>query len=224
VKKTYIAGLVIGVTILLVACKPVNVQVSTPSVLALDESALKRTSVARVTAEALKAQLAASPTPSPTETEISVTPAASNTLLPIPSEMPLTPTPNLPCNLVQAGNPIDISIPDGSVFLPGQEFVKTWRIVNAGSCTWTMLYKYSYFSGNAMGAHQENRLLTEVQPGQAVDISVPFVAPGKTGEFESAWMMQDQARNFFGMGLNADAPFYVKIKVEAAPAVTTPNP
>ena len=75
-----------------------------------------------------------------------------------------------------------------------------------------------------MGSHQENRLITEVQPGQAVDISVPFIAPGKTGEFESAWMMQDEAGNFFGMGLNADAPFYVKIRVEATPTATAQNP
>jgi len=209
---------------LLLACKPNNNKVITPTTVILDESALIRTSVARVTEEAAKTRLPVIVIFSPTESPGNVPQATSNTPLVIPSGMPMTPVPNLPCNLVQAGVPIDISIPDGSVFLPGQEFIKTWRITNGGSCTWTMLYKYSYYSGNTIGAHQENRLITEVQPGQAVDISVLFTAPGKAGEFESAWMMQDEAGNFFGMGLNADAPFYVKIRVEAAPTTTAPNP
>ena len=209
---------------LLSACKPINNQAFTPTAVILDESALIQTSIARVTAEAAKTRLPVIVILSPTETPSNVPQATSNTPLVIPSEMPMTPAPNLPCNLVQAGVPIDISIPDGSVIYPGQEFIKTWRIVNGGSCTWTMLYKYSYYSGNPMGAHQENRLITEVQPGQAVDISVLFTAPGKAGEFESAWMMQDEAGNFFGMGLNADAPFYLKIRVEAAPTTTAPNP
>ena len=209
---------------LLSACKPINNQAFTPTAVILDESALIRTSVARVTEEAVKTQPIASAPPSPIETRNNLLPSATSTPMPLPIETPLPPTPDLPCNLVQAGSPIDISIPDGSVFLPGQEFIKTWRIINGGSCTWTMLYKYSYYSGNPMGAHQENRLITEVQPGQAVDISVLFTAPGKAGEFESAWMMQDEVGNFFGMGLNADAPFYVKIRVEAAPTTTAPNP
>lgn len=216
--------MLIGVGLLLAACKPINNQALTPTAVNLDESALAQTSVARVTAEAAKTRLPVIVILSPTETLANGPQATSNTPLVITSEMPMTPTPDLPCNLVQAASPIDISVPDGSIFYPGQEFIKTWRIINGGSCTWTMLYKYSYYSGNPMGAHQENRLITEVQPGQAVDISVPFIAPGKAGEYESAWMMQDEAGNFFGMGLNADAPFFVKIRVEAAPTATTPNP
>ena len=201
----------------LAACKPKIDQASTPTLFALDEAALIQTSVARVTAEAAEAHLKATEPLSPTVLPESLPQATRNPLLVTQSEVPLTPTPTLPCNLVQAGNPIDISVPDGTTFLPGQEFIKTWRILNGGSCTWTFLYKYSYYSGNPMGAHQENRLITEVQPGQAVDISVPFIAPITPGEYEGSWMMQDEAGNFFGMGLNADAPFYVKIRVEAAP-------
>lgn len=210
--------------LLMVGCKPLNQQTILPTAAILDESALIQTSIARVTAEAVKTRQPAIVIISPTETPASLPQSTSNTPLAIPSEIPASPTLDLPCNLVQAGSPIDISVPDGSVFYPGQEFVKTWRIINGGSCTWTMLYKYSYYSGNSMGAHQANRLITEVQPGQTVDISVPFIAPFTGGEYEGSWMMQDEAGNFFGMGLNADAPFYVKIRVDAAPTATTPNP
>ncbi|HSN94385.1 MAG TPA: NBR1-Ig-like domain-containing protein [Anaerolineaceae bacterium] len=223
-KNFYLAGVALLLISLLSACKPMTEPTLTSTAVIFENSELLQTSIAKVTSEAAKTQMVAKATQNPLETQNGPYPSATNTPIPLPTETPIPPTPTLPCNLVQAGNPIDISIPDGSVFYPGQEFVKTWRITNGGSCAWTMLYKYSYYSGNPMGAHQENRLITEVQPGQVVDISVPFTAPEKLGEFESAWMMQDEAGNFFGMGLNADAPFYVKIRVEAAPAATTSNP
>lgn len=215
--KLFLSRLALGLLLFLPACNPTINPANTPTLLPLDEASLLQTSVARVTAEAVKTRQPVISILSPTETLASVPLTATNTPFSVPDVPTITSTPNLPCNLVQAGNPIDVSVPDGSRFLPGQEFVKTWRIINGGNCTWTMRYKYSYYSGNSMGAHQENRLITEVQPGQAVDISVPFIAPFAPGEYEGSWMMQDETGNFFGMGLNADAPFYVKIRVEAAP-------
>lgn len=213
-----------AVALLMASCKPIQQQVSTPMSLELDESALIQTSVARVTLEAAKTRPPAISILSPTEapTNSSLTVIGTPTLT--PNELMPSPTPDLPCNLVQPGIPIDISIPDSSILFPGQEFTKTWRLINGGNCTWTTRYKYSYYSGNPMGAHQENRLITEVQPGQAIDISVPFIAPITPGEYQSTWLMQDEAGNFFGMGLNADIPFYVKIRVEAAPIATIQNP
>ena len=212
--------LVIGMVLILTGCKPVVEEVLAPTSIVLDEAALLQTSVARVTMEAKKTRPPAIVILSPTETPSSLPPVAASTASTIPDEVLVTLTPELPCNLVQPGVPIDISVPDGSVILPGQEFTKTWRLINGGSCIWTMRYRYTYYSGNPMGAHQENRLITEVQPGQAVDISVPFVAPFTPGEYVSNWLMQDEAGNFFGMGLNADIPFYVKINVGAAPTIS----
>ena len=212
--------LVVGLVLLITGCKPVLEKPSTPTLFVLDESALRQTSVAKITAEAVKTRPPVISILSPTETPSSLPPVSASTSSTFPDQFLVTPTPELPCNLVQPGIPIDISVPDGSVLLPGQEFTKTWRIINGGSCTWTMQYKYSYYSGNPMGAHQENRLITEVQPGQAVDISVPFVAPLTPGEYVSNWLMQDEAGTFFGMGMNADIPFYVNIRVEAAPTTT----
>jgi hypothetical protein len=36
----------------------------------------------------------------------------------------------------------DITIPDGTNLAPGETFVKTWRIVNSGTSTWTGRQKY----------------------------------------------------------------------------------
>jgi hypothetical protein len=212
--------LVVGLVLLMAGCKPVLEKHSTPIPYVLDESVLRQTSVSKVTSEAIKTRPPVISIVSPTETSSSLSPVSASTSTTFPDQVLVTPTPELPCNLVQPGIPIDISIPDGTMLLPGQDFTKTWRIINGGSCTWTMQYKYSYYSGNPMGAHQENRLITEVQPGQAVDISVPFVAPFTPGEYVSNWLMQDEVGHYFGMGMNADIPFYVNIRVEAAPTAT----
>ncbi|MEA4812540.1 MAG: NBR1-Ig-like domain-containing protein [Anaerolineaceae bacterium] len=201
-------------------CKPKLQETQVTPGLDLGVEALAQTAVARVTVMAFATEISAKPSPSPIPTLSN--PTAAPTLQPFPSLA--VPTAALPCNLILPGSPIDVSIPDGTVLNPGQEFVKTWRIINGGSCPWTALYQYSFYSGNPMGAHQANRLKTEIQSGQAVDISVSFYAPIKPGEYESAWMLQDENGDFFGMGLNADAPFFVKILVaEAAPSATA-NP
>ena len=51
----------------------------------------------------------------------------------------------------------DMSIPDGSVFTPGATFTKTWRLENAGTCTWS---GYS--------------LLTRVVPALRADVVGPL--------------------------------------------------
>ena len=107
--------------------------------------------------------------------------------------------------------------------LPGQTFTKTWRLINTGTCTWTRLYKLMFYSGNDMGAHQENLFGGEVQPGQMVDISIDLTAPLEPGIYQSNWMLMDGGGNLFGMGWNADAPFWANIYVvETLSPTTTP--
>jgi len=52
-------------------------------------------------------------------------------------------------------------------------------------------------------------------------LSVQFFAPTAPGSYQSNWMLQDPDGNLFGIGFNADAPFYVKIIVTNDP---TPTP
>lgn len=125
----------------------------------------------------------------------------------------VTLTPNGKCNSIGQGPIFDITIPDGTELLPGQTFTKTWRLINTGTCKWSRLYKLVFYSGNPMGAHQQQLFGGEVLPGQAVDISVDFSAPSELGIFQSNWMLMDGEGNLFGMGWNADAPFWANIYV-----------
>ena len=165
---------------------------------------------------------------------IPLEPTATGTTMPtvIPTiarspQPELTPSQTGACNRVAAGIPFDVTIPDDTIMQPGQSFTKTWRLVNNGTCKWTRLYAVVFFSGNPMGAQQTHYLNAEVLPGQSIDVSVEFIAPFESGTYQSNWMLQSQAGEFFGLGPNGDAPFWVRIQVVGPPTstqTTTPTP
>ena len=102
----------------------------------------------------------------------------------------------------------DVTVPDDTIMSPGQDFIKTWRVKNIGSCPWGAGYElvYAGYSDELSGRFQP---LTEVvQPGQFVEISVQFRAPDETGEYISAWQMRNPA------GITFPHPIYVKIIVQ----------
>jgi len=35
----------------------------------------------------------------------------------------------------------DVTVPDGTKMEPGDDFTKTWRLLNAGTCSWTTAYR-----------------------------------------------------------------------------------
>ncbi|MBG0788050.1 MAG: hypothetical protein H0S79_23430, partial [Anaerolineaceae bacterium] len=124
-----------------------------------------------------------------------------------------TPTSAAACNQAAAGHPFDITIPDDTILAPGESFSKTWRLENAGSCTWSRAYTVIFFSGNSLSAYQSHALADEVAPGQAIDVTIDMVAPNKVGSYQSNWMISDPEGRLFGIGPNGDAPFWVRIEV-----------
>ena len=171
-------------------------------------------------------------TPSPTST-YTMTPSLTPTLTPTftatstPTQTPsLTPsvaptqTPNPPtaqsrCD--QAAFITDVTVPDGMVFAPGASLTKTWRLRNAGSCTWTTSYTLVFVSGDKMGGADAINLPGSVAPGQSVDLTVQLVAPAAPGTFRGNWQLKNESGAIFGLG-PAFKPFWVEIKV--LPAVS----
>ena len=194
----------------------------------LDAEGIIQTVVAQVTQDFLQTLVAFQTATKPLE------PTATRTTMPtaIPTiarspQPELTPSQTGACNRVAAGIPFDVTIPDDTIMQPGQSFTKTWRLVNNGTCKWTRLYAVVFFSGNPMGAQQTQYLNAEVLPGQSIDVSVEFIAPFESGTYQSNWMLQSQAGEFFGLGPNGDAPFWVRIQVVGPPTSTltiTPLP
>lgn len=107
----------------------------------------------------------------------------------------------------------DVTVDDGTDFAPGAEFVKTWRLQNAGTTTWTTQYTFAYLSGNQMGAPASVNLPQEVAPGATVDISVDMRAPNEAGNYRGYWILQNASGQNFGVGPGADQAVWVDIDV-----------
>ncbi len=169
------------------------------------------------------AALAVTPTPqateSPTVTPMA-TPAATLALLPT---LAPSPTP-VPCDAV--GFVGDVTIPDGTVISAGNSFTKTWRLENAGACSWTSAFDLVFVSGTLMGGPTVVSLPNNVNPGSTVDVSVTLVAPNTAGTYQGNWMLRDANGVLFGSGPNASQIFWVNIVVNNTFlfAVTQANP
>lgn len=126
----------------------------------------------------------------------------------------------LPCN--QAVFIADITIPDGTDIQTGAGFTKTWRLQNAGSCTWTSNYHAVFESGTRMGAPNAVAVTGgSVPTGSSVDITVNLTAPAAPGTYRGNFRLRSPDGVLFGVG--SGAPFYVEID-SVAPAAEEPPP
>jgi hypothetical protein len=107
----------------------------------------------------------------------------------------------------------DVTIPDDTEFLVGEEFVKTWRLKNIGTCTWTNQYALVFIDGDQMSGISPLPLTGSTAPGATVDVSVNMKAPGTTGAYKGNWELRNPGGVNFGTGKNSNQPFYVQIKV-----------
>jgi hypothetical protein len=98
---------------------------------------------------------------------------------------------------------------------PGETFVKTWRLVNAGSCAWSREYAVVYFSGVDMAARREDLLRAPISPGESMDISLDMVAPSDPGSYQGNYKLRGGSGQLFGIGPEGGSPFWVRIVVVA---------
>ncbi len=108
----------------------------------------------------------------------------------------------------------DVTIPDGTYVNPGATFVKTWRLKNVGTCTWSTSYALVFFSGAQMGSTSMVMFPRYVSPGQAVDLSVTLVAPTSAGVYQGFWKLKNASGTIFGIGASHTNAFWVTIRVE----------
>ena len=161
-------------------------------------------------------------TPSPTS-RATVTPA---TAIPSPNKTNTpgggiqTITQTGRCDQAGAGNPLDITIPDDSLIPAGEGFIKTWKLVNIGTCIWTTSYSASFFYGDRMGAPESVPFEISVLPAQSVEISIEMIAPISPGSYQGNWKLSNPSGELFGIGPNSDLPFWVRIIVPENPART----
>jgi len=153
------------------------------------------------------------------EPSMTIPPTATVTVTPT-----LTPTAtatSVPCN--RASFVSDVTYPDGSEVTINNGFVKTWRLQNTGSCTWTSGYKLIFSNGDRMGAPDEVVLTGgTVAPGQTVDVSVNLTAPDTVGTYKGYFKLKSSDGSVFGIGASGTNSFYVEIKAVSLFFIITP--
>lgn len=177
---------------------------------------IQQTAAAGETAVALLTQIA-QPTPTWLPT---VTPTLQPTSTPLPSPTPLPPTPTsipVPCDRVDFIG--DITTEDSEVIAPNTDFTKTWRLKNAGTCTWTTDYALVFYYGAKMSAPDVVALTGTVRPGEMIDLSVGLTSPDRDGVYTGFWALRNRVGVLFGTGADASQPFWVKIEVVGGQSV-----
>ncbi len=164
------------------------------------------------------------PVPSPTQPDATATP------LPPDPTAPPSPSPTAPASPQPTAGPrctdrasfvSDVTIPDNTVVTPGQSFVKTWRLRNTGTCTWTTDYALVFAHGDRLNGALSVPLPNTVSPNSTVDLSVTLTAPAGAGTYTGRWQLRSTDGTLFGLGEHANGTFLVRIVIAATP---TPPP
>jgi hypothetical protein len=144
--------------------------------------------------------------------------------LPLPTASPIVQPPTSTPFSIPTTGPVarcdavdfvkDISISDGATQARGATFVKTWRLLNTGTCSWTPAYALVFVSGDSMGGPAVVALTGNVNPGQTIDLSVTLIAPGKDGHYRGYWELRNASNTLFGLGQTGDTAFWVDINVK----------
>ena len=210
-KKLTIFSLTIITALILSACGAGTPAAPTPDVAALSTSAAQ-TVVAEITLTA--ASFTSTPEPLPSETPTLEPPTPTEgVVLPVVTDasgvaVTVTPTKVLCDDMSFDLATVDVNIPDGTTMTPGQEFVKTWKVKNIGSCVWGAGYGLMYAKYTYQMSGVPQPLAGVVEIGQEVEVSVSFKAPDKAGEYLSAWQMAN------AQGIPFGKVVYVKILVK----------
>ncbi len=107
----------------------------------------------------------------------------------------------------------DVTIPDNTVFGPGEAFTKTWRLRNDGSCAWTQEYDVAFVSGNQLEGKTTSVPRT-IGINETLDISVEMKAPLLAGSYSSYWTIRNED------GISFGDLFYVEIEVSKSATET----
>jgi uncharacterized protein YkwD len=217
---------------LVVSCTPTAP--STPALTAVLPSPTMTQSAAPTQVQATPTQVPATPTQAePAPTQVLATPTQAPVQA-TPTQVQPTPTQSAPGTTPTAAADAsictntaafydDVTIPDGTSFKQNVPFVKTWRIKNEGTCTWSKGYQIVFHGGDLMNGPLTSNLPT-AKPGELIDVSVNLKSPAAGGAYTGLWEFQDSSGNRFGVNSNGIDQIWVKIGVSNFGPNNTPVP
>jgi hypothetical protein len=96
----------------------------------------------------------------------------------------------------------DLTIPDGTVLPPGQNFDKVWQVQNTGTCTWDDGYALVYIGGSSPNLDPYNFEFKNsddfVLGGATADLGLTLTTPCSPGEYQGSWRMRNDQGAYFG--------------------------
>ncbi|CDO73092.1 hypothetical protein BN946_scf185007.g146 [Trametes cinnabarina] len=102
----------------------------------------------------------------------------------------------------------DNNIPDGQIFPPGAEFVKSWRMRNNGEIDWPENTEVVFVAGDRMapgGGAPLKYHVGAVKVGEEVEVLAgEMKAPEVPGKYVSSWRLSDGNGNLFGHSIWVD--------------------
>ena len=128
-----------------------------------------------------------------------------------PTGPTLTPNPNTlgsGCNNLLLIN--DVDVPAGTVFKPEEQFTKSWKVANTGTCDWVYRYHLVHISGDDVGGMDPVSLGKVIPPGKWTQLTITLRAPKAPGKYTSYWRLADQSGTVFGstLGVSIVVPSY----------------
>jgi len=104
----------------------------------------------------------------------------------------------------------DTTVPAGTVFKPEEQFTKSWKVANTGSCEWVYRYQLVFVSGDNVGGRDPVSIGKVIPPGKWTTLTITLRAPKAPGKYTSYWRLADQSGTVFGSTLG------VSIEVKAS--------
>jgi len=102
----------------------------------------------------------------------------------------------------------DTTVPDGQIFPPGAEFVKSWRMINDGPRDWPETTELHYTSGEKFSPEHSGSQkvkVGKVAGGLEVDVwTGELKAPDSPGKYRGYWRLCDGEGTYFGHSLWVD--------------------
>ena len=94
----------------------------------------------------------------------------------------------------------DVTVPDGTVMKPGNDFTKIWTIKNIGTCKWDDGYAFVFVAGDKMDGYDVplKKPSDFVDPGESINIPVDMTAHTAEGDYTGCWRMKDDHGFYFG--------------------------
>ena len=204
--KLIITTILLGM--LLAACGPST----TPGAPTPDVAAVRTSAAGTVVSQFTLTAAAFTATTAPVEETLAPAATATQTSLPVAAVTNAEGTTVALCDKYSWDpETVDVNVPDDTTMSPGQEFVKTWKVKNIGTCTWGEGYELIFSYGEEMDGVAQP-LGAAIGPGQEVDVSVQFTAPDLPGTYLSLWTLENPSGIAF-QG-NDNKVLYVQIVVQ----------